>query len=98
MTVRMTDAAAAKVKEQFNDLAAEFDNSRREIKSCASQMQTACGEFGDVMMPGAAAFDMSWQDAFDFCSTGAALIAGNTNAMQVDLNQLDQDASTSIVL
>lgn len=94
----MTAAAASKVKEQFNDLAAEFDNSKSEIKTYATQMQTACGEFSDSMTSGAAAFDMSWQDAFEFCSTSSALIAGNTNAMKVDLDALDQDASTTITL
>lgn len=96
--IRMTDAAATTVKERFNDLAAEFDNTKAEIKVHAADMMTAAGEFSGSMTAGAAAFDMSWQDCFEFCSTSAALIAGNTNAMKVDLAALDQDTRTTITL
>jgi hypothetical protein len=96
--VKMTDAAATRIREQFNDLSAEFDNSRAQIRSFAHDVQSACGEFSGSMATGAGSFDVSWQDCFDVCSTAAALIAGNTNAFKVDLEALDRDARTTIVL
>jgi hypothetical protein len=96
--VKMTDAAASLVQNQFNDLSAEFDNSRAEVKGYAADMTSACGEFSAKMESGAGSFDISWQDAFAVCSTSAALIAGNTNGFKVDLDKLDQDTRTTIVL
>jgi len=96
--VKMTDAAATRIREQFNDLSAEFDNSRAQVKSCAQDIQAACGEFSGSVAAGAGSFDVAWQDCFDVCSTAAALIAGNTNAFKIDLEKLDRDARSTIVL
>jgi hypothetical protein len=96
--VKMTAAAASRVKEQFDDLAAEFENSKIAIQGMSEQIETGCDEFAGSIESGRAAFDMSWQDAFQFCHTSSALIAGNTNAMKVDLDALDTDASTTIQL
>ena len=46
----------------------------------------------------ASKFLLSWNDVFDVCSTEAALIAGNVNNFAIDLEALDSDARTSIVL
>lgn len=94
----MTDAAATTVKEQFNDLSAEFRNSRGEIKALAAGMMTGSGEFSGSMSDGSASFDISWQDAFEVCATSSALISGNTNSFKVDLDSLDTDSSLLIVL
>ena len=47
---------------------------------------------------GASKFLLSWNDVFDVCSTEAALIAGNVNNFAIDLEALDSDARTGIVL
>lgn len=96
--VRMTDAAAAAVNNRFDDLAAELTNSCSVIARAASQMDSGAGEFAGSIGDGTATFAISWREAFTVCGTAAAIIAGNTNRLSVDLARLDRDASTTITL
>ena len=56
-----------------------------------------CGELAGSI-EAASKFLLSWNDVFDVCSTEAALIAGNVNNFAIDLEALDSDARTGIVL
>lgn len=94
----MTDAAANKIKDRFNNLSAEFDNSRTSLSVYAGEMMQGAGEFSGSMTHGAGSFDISWRDCFQVCSTAAALIAGNTNQFHLDLDRLDEDARRTILL
>ena len=82
----------------FNDLAAEFDNTRAPLRSAYTDITSACGELSSSVDAGASKFLLSWNDVFDVCSTESALIAGNVNRFRVDLEALDRDARTSIQL
>lgn len=94
--VTMTDAAARVVNNRFDDLAAEFDNSRTVVSGIADRMLAGAGEFGDVLSAGAGTFDISWRECFSLCCTSAGVIAGNTNQLKVSLDAIDQDHARSI--
>jgi hypothetical protein len=96
--VRMTDEAAAKINNRFDDLAAEFHNATDEITTISTDVGSGAGEFVSSISDGTSALSLSWHEAFKVCSTAASIIAGNTNRMKVDLHSLDRDASTTIEL
>lgn len=96
--VRMTDAAAKVINDRFDNLSAEFDNSRSLISTYAAQMLTGAGEFSSTVETGAGSFDISWRDSFEVCCNSAGLIAGNTNRFKVSLERIDTDYSWAIAL
>lgn len=96
--VKMSAAAAARINDQFDNLSAEFDNTRTYISSYADKMLAGAGELSGSMETGAGTFDISWRDTFEVCSTSAALIAGNTNQFSIDLSRLDKDNAWAITL
>jgi hypothetical protein len=96
--VRMTDGAAKTVTSRFDELSAEFTNTVTTVLSVSSGLNLAAGEFGPSIRSGVTAFEISWREAFKVCGTAAAIIAGNTNQMSVDLARLDRDSSTTIKL
>lgn len=89
--VAMSAEAAGRIKNRFNDLSAEFGNSRWNILGFTSGINTATGEFSAAVADGTDTFSISWRETFDVCRTAAALIAGNTNTFKVELDRLDQD-------
>jgi len=89
--VAMSAEAADRIKNRFNDLSAEFSNSRSDILSLSSGIDAATGEFSSSVADGTDTFSISWRETFDVCRTAAALIAGNTNTFRVELDRLDQD-------
>jgi hypothetical protein len=97
-SVVLDPAEADRVRNRFNDLSAEFANTRSPLRSAYSSVTAACGELSSSIDGGASKFLLSWNDVFDVCSTEAALIAGNINNMRVDLEALDRDSRTSILL
>lgn len=93
------DAATANtIRERFNDLSAEFLNTREPLQGHYSGTTGGCGEFSSQIDNGASKFLLSWNDVFDVCSTEAGLIAGNVNGFSIDLEALDRDSRTSITL
>lgn len=96
--VRMTDGAAKTVQSRFDELSAEFTNTVATVLEVSSRLNLGAGEFGASIGSGTTAFEISWREAFKVCGTTAAIIAGNTNQMSVDLHRLDRDASTAIRL
>ncbi len=89
--VAMSAQAAERIKNRFNDLSAEFGNTRRTIQGLAASIDAATGEFAGAVADGTDTFSLAWRETFDVCRTGAALIAGNTNTFKVELDRLDQD-------
>lgn len=89
---------ADRIRNRFNDLSAEFDNSREPLRSSYADILSACGEFAGSVDDGASKFLLSWNDMFEVCSTQAGLIAGNVNSFRIDLEALDRDSRTSITL
>jgi hypothetical protein len=96
--VQMSAAAAATVTSRFHDLSAEFTNSVRTVVEVATRLDLGAGEFGPEISSGTSAMDIAWHEAFKVCGTTAAIIAGNTNQMSLDLSRLDREASTAIQL
>jgi len=93
------DASTAEtIRNRFDDLAAEFRNTRTPLAAHYRGMTEGCGELAGSIESGASKFLLSWNDVLDVCSTEAALIAGNVNNFAIDLEALDSDARTSIVL
>lgn len=89
----MSADAAAPIIEHFRDLSAEFDNTRFELLSQSTAITNACGELQQFVENGCDAYHISWGQTFQFCGETAALIAGNTNVFEVELEQLDSDLS-----
>jgi hypothetical protein len=94
--VQISDAAARAINDRFDNLAAEFDNSRSVVSAVAERMISGAGEFSGAMATGAGSFDIAWRECFSLCSTSAALVAGNTFRFKVELDRLDRDHSQSI--
>ncbi len=91
--VKMSGTAAAPIIDRFNNISAEFSNTRWDIIGYCSSISVACGEFSGSVGHGKDCFDLSWRSTFDLCSDTAALIAGNTNVFEVELHRLDRDAA-----
>lgn len=96
--VQMTAEAAATVNNRFDDLAAELGNAAADLATIVSDIEAGAGEFVGSVSHGSSAFAISWREAFKVCGTDAAIIAGNTNQLSVDLAHLDRDASTTVSL
>ncbi len=96
--VQMTAEAAATVNNRFDDLAAELGNAAADLATVVSDIEAGAGEFVGSISHGSSVFAISWREAFKVCGTDAAIIAGNTNQLSVDLAHLDRDASTTISL
>ena len=91
-------STADAIRNRFNDLSAEFQNTREPMRGHYTSITSGCGEFSSSVDSGASKFFLSWNDVFDLCSTEAGLIAGNVNGFQIDLEALDRDSRTNIVL
>lgn len=91
--VRMSDEAARKVKNRFSDLANEFSETRTDVGAQATWLEIGTGQFSAEIADGNATFEIGWSDLFETGRLSAALVAGNTNALHVDLERLDQDYS-----
>ncbi|MGA9749573.1 MAG: hypothetical protein WBQ50_19135 [Nocardioides sp.] len=89
--VAMSAQAAERIKNRFNDLSAEFSNTRWTILGTTAAINTATGEFDASVADGTDTFSIAWRETFDLCRTASALIAGNTNTFRVELDRLDQD-------
>ncbi|MGL5857617.1 MAG: hypothetical protein ACRC35_04285 [Angustibacter sp.] len=85
-------------RDRFNDLSAQFANSSGPVFTRQQTLVTACGEVGDQVEPGAIAFGLSWQAAFDVASQSAGLIAGNIGRFAVDLSAVDTDSTVTVEL
>lgn len=96
--VRLDAEEAHRIRNRFNDLSAEFDNTREPLRTSYTDILAGCGEFSGSVESGASKFLLSWNDVFDVCSTQAGLIAGNVNSFRIDLEAIDRDARTSITL
>lgn len=94
--IQMSDEVAAGIKDRFNNLSNEFANEKVLIASEAGKVSSGCGEFSGTVDHGVAVFELGWRDLMDAGTSGAGLIAGNTNALHVDLTAMDQDLSWSI--
>lgn len=91
--VQMSDEAARRVEDRFDNLSNEFDNSRTDITVWLAGLSTACGEFKGSIEDGRFTMELGYREVFEVGRVSAALIAGNTNALNVNLNALDQDLS-----
>lgn len=86
------------VRNVFNDLSAEYRNTTAPMRSRHVDVLDGAGDLADELEHHATAFLISWNDVFRTCGGAAGLIAGNTNAMAIDLAAFDTDSRTSIVL
>ncbi len=93
MVIRMSAEVAARVKDRFDNLSNEFDETDPLLASRAGSVELACGEFADEVTTGCDTMRLGWRSLFGVCTDAAGLIAGNTNALHVDLTAVDQDYS-----
>lgn len=93
MVIRMSDEVAARVKDRFDNLSNEFDETAPTLGAQVSHLESACGEFSDEVATGCDTMRLGWRSLLETGSTSAGLIAGNTNALYVDLTAVDQDYS-----
>jgi hypothetical protein len=82
----------------FEDLAAQFQNSREPLAGRRATLLQGCGQVSAKVDAGATAFVLSWQAAFDVASQSAGLIAGNIGGYAIDLAAVDVDSTVQIEL
>lgn len=93
MVIRMSPEIASRVKDRFDNLSNEFAETDPLLGARAFSVESACGEFADQVATGCDTMRIGWRSVFEVCTTAAGLIAGNTNALHVDLTAVDQDHS-----
>ena len=93
MVIRMSPEVAAGVKDRFDNLSSEFSETVSGLCGRASMIELGCGEFSDLVADGADTVRIGWREALEVGHTSAGLIAGNTNALSVDLTKVDTDYS-----
>ena len=98
MVMRMTDEAAATVEDRFDNLAQDFWQLMEMVPGMRTDVETAAGEFSSDISGYLGTFESGWKSTFEIGSKSAALIAGNTNAMHIDVNALDRDLSHKLDL
>ncbi|UMG93309.1 hypothetical protein [Nocardioides sp. TF02-7] len=89
----MSAEVAARVKDRFDNLSNEFDETAPLFGAQVSHLESACGEFSDEVATGCDTMRIGWRTVLETGTTSAGLIAGNTNALHVDLTAIDQDYS-----
>ena len=98
VALRMTDEAAARIEDRFDNLSQDFWQLMEMVPDLTSDIETGAGEFADQMTAYTGLFKSGWEQTFEVASKSAGLIAGNTNALHVDLNALDRDLSHKLDL
>lgn len=93
MAIRMNAEVASRVQDRFDNLSNEFDQTDSRWAGQMSILEWACGEFAEDVTDGCDTARLGWRSLLDVCSTTSGLIAGNTNALHVDLTTVDQDYS-----
>ena len=93
MTIRMNEEVASRVQDRFDNLSNEFDQTDSRLAGRLSMIESACGEFADQVTDGSDTARLGWRSLLETGSKAAGLIAGNTNALHVDLTAVDQDYS-----
>ena len=93
MGVRMTDAAAATIEDRFDNLSQDFWNLMDMTPTARADIDAGCGEFASEMAAYAPNFESAWKQCFEVASKTCGLIAGNTNAMHLNVEAVDRDLS-----
>jgi hypothetical protein len=96
--MRMTDEAAARIEDRFDNLSQDFWQLMEKVPGMRTDIETAAGDFSSEISGYTGIFESGWKTTFEIGSRSAGLIAGNTNAMHLDLNKLDRDLSHNIDL
>jgi hypothetical protein len=82
-------AVLAGVKDEFRALGRELRDAPDAVRRDAVRVREGAGELGDVLADGVAAFELSWQAAFDATSETSGHIAANVGGFTLDLEALD---------
>ena len=82
-------AVLAGVKDEFRALGRELRDAPERVRRDAVRVREQAGELGDALADGVAAFELSWQAAFDATSETAGRIAANVGGFTLDLEALD---------
>ncbi|GAB3678620.1 hypothetical protein [Angustibacter aerolatus] len=90
--------ALTAARDRFDDLAAQFDNTKQPLQRHERSIVDGAGQFSGDVGDGALAFMLSWQTVFDVASDSAGLIAGNIGAYTLDLEAVDKDLTVTIQL
>lgn len=96
MALRMDRETAERVRARFRDTATDLDGARGDLSGFVGALGAGTGEFSGEISSAADDFHGSWRAVYEVFSDSASLIAGNTNALYVDLMRLDDDYATAI--
>lgn len=77
------------VREEFRTLGRELRDAGEPVRDDVTRVREGAGEFGDALADGVAAFELSWQAAFDASCETAGNIAANVGGFKLDLEALD---------
>lgn len=91
--VQMSKAAADRVQNVFDDLSQDFWILMDQTPDFQTKVEAAAGQFSGEISGYLGLFKSGWYETFDIAYKAAGLIAGNTNALQVDLSAIDRDLS-----
>lgn len=92
----LTPEAAATVKQRFERLSSDLTAHSGGVPGLSAAISQGAGELASEVDGDATAFMQSWVAALDLLATSAALIAGNTNNVAVDLEALDRGSHVDL--
>jgi hypothetical protein len=77
------------VRDEFRTLGRELRDADEPVRRDAGRVREGAGELSDALADGVAAFELSWQVAFDTTSETSGRIAANVGGFTLDLEALD---------
>lgn len=84
------------VKKRFERASQDLSGHRDGMGGLSGAITEGTGELSGEVDADVLSFLQSWTAAFDLLSTSAALIAGNTNNLALDLEALDRGSQIDL--
>lgn len=98
MTLRMDEETATRVRTRFRDVADDVEAARSDLTGLVGELGAGAGEFAAQISAAAHDFYGSWQATYEVLADSASLVASNTNALHLDLVDLDRGAAADLDL
>lgn len=95
-TIRMTEETAQRVRTRFEATGRDLTDAGEALAAFRLDLTEGAGQFAGEIAEAAGDFRDSWRAVYEVCGDAAALIAGNTNALHVDLGRLDRGAGITL--
>lgn len=87
--LRLSPEVAERVRSTFSEAAGRLEHQSSAAPRLGSSVTEGAGELSGSIAAEADMFGAAWRTTLDVLGTSAALIAGNTNNLAVDLEALD---------